>query len=125
MKRYNSLPILLIDLQLKQKKFKDFSFLTCFTISPSNIAQIKVQRLHVLSDELRDLFKLKFNYTYFLISLVMSKSNMVSHIAALPQCAKYPIQHSVPEKVLQHLFSTKLMQSCSHLSEGIFFYKNK
>lgn len=92
MKHYNSLPILLIDLQLKQKKFKDFSFLTHFTVSLSNTAQIKMQSLHVFSDELGHLFKkLKINYTYFLITLVMSKSNMVSSLAALPQCA---VSHS-------------------------------
>lgn len=126
MKHYNSLPILLIDLQLKQKKFKDFSFLTHFTISPSNIAQIKAQSLHAFSDELGHLFKkLKINYTYFLIPLVMSKSNMVLSIAAPPQCTKYPTQHSVPEKILQQLFSAKITWPCSHLTERIFFCKNK
>lgn len=85
MKHYNSLPILLIDLQLKQKKFKDFSFLTHFTISLSTIAEIKVQSLHVISDEVGHLFKkLKIDYTFFLIPLVMSKSSMVSSIVALP-----------------------------------------
>lgn len=85
MKLYNSLPILLIDLQLKQKKFKDFSFLTHFTISLSNIAEIKVQSLHVISDKLGHLFrKLKIDYSYLLIPLVMTKSSMVSRIVALP-----------------------------------------
>lgn len=94
MKHYNSLTILLIDLQLKQKKFKDFSFLTHFTVSPSNIAEIKVQSLHVISDKLGHLFKkLKIDYTYFLIPLVISRSSMVSSIVALPQL--HWVSHSI------------------------------
>lgn len=126
MKHYNSLPILLIDLQLKQKKFKDFSFLTHFTISLSTIAEIKVQSLHVISDEVGHLFKkLKIDYTYFLIPLVMSKISMVSSIVALPEL--HWVSHSTfsARKILQELFSAKLMWSCSHLNEGIFFCKNK
>lgn len=124
-KHYNSLPILLIDLQLKQKKFKDFSFLTHFTISLSNIAEIKVQSLHVIYDKLGHLFrKLKIDYTYFLIPLVMSKG-MVSRIVALPDL--HWVYHSIfgARKMLQKLFSTKLTCSCSHLSDRIFFCKSK
>lgn len=134
MKHYNSLPILLIDSQLKQKKFKDFYFLTHFTVSLSNIAQIKVQSLHVVSDEVGHLFnKLKINYMYFLIPLVISKSNMVSSIAALPQCTKYPMQCSLPEKkyyyttVSSHkakcgLIHTKMKRFSSARTSGVKSY---
>lgn len=62
-------------------------------------------KLTFLSDAVGYLFKkLKINYTYFPIPPVISKSKMVSSIAALPQCTKYPTQYSMTEKTEQLVF---------------------
>lgn len=66
-------------------------------------------KLTFLSDVVGHLFKkLKINYTYFPIPPVISKSKMVSSIAALPRSTKYPSQHSMTEK-MQQLVLTNLM----------------